>query len=164
MKAFMFSQYCPFILQLIQEILDFKSWVNGYLNASPNVFDGHTKMHLFRFFVGEVGWPMMQYKVSPTDALWSPKGGPTIRLWKEDGTGRAKLLAKVPNLVPFCPIWGNDEQGVGEEERFIGNKISKYIEFWKLGMSKDNSNSNFGTVIKTYPMIEFCSVGRLLAF
>jgi hypothetical protein len=86
MKTFMFFQYCPFILQLIQEILDFKSWVNGYLNASPNVFDGHTKMHLFRFFVGKVGWPMMQYKVSPTDVLWSPKGGPTIQLWKEDGT------------------------------------------------------------------------------
>jgi hypothetical protein len=59
MKAFMFSQYYPFILQLIQEIPDFKSWVNGYLNDGLDVFDGHTKMHLFRFFMNEVGWPMM---------------------------------------------------------------------------------------------------------
>ncbi len=29
MKAFMFSQDFPFIPRLIQEILDFKSWVNG---------------------------------------------------------------------------------------------------------------------------------------
>jgi hypothetical protein len=50
-------------------------------------------------------------------------------LWKKDGTRWAKLLAKVLNLVPFCPIWGNDELGVGEEEKFICSRISKYIEF-----------------------------------
>ncbi len=32
MKTFMLSQYRPFILQFIQEIPNFKSWVNGYLN------------------------------------------------------------------------------------------------------------------------------------
>jgi hypothetical protein len=32
LKTFMFSQYHPFILQFIQDILNFKSWVNGYLN------------------------------------------------------------------------------------------------------------------------------------
>ncbi len=47
MKAFMFSQDCPFILQLIQEILDFKSWLNGYLNDGLDVLIGHTNMHLF---------------------------------------------------------------------------------------------------------------------
>ncbi len=62
-------------------------------------------------------------------------------MWKEDGTRRAKLLAQVLNPIPFCPIWGNDELGVGKEETFISSKISKYIEFWKLGMSKDDSYS-----------------------
>jgi hypothetical protein len=63
-------------------------------------------------------------------------------------------LVGVLKLVPFCPIWGNDEQGVGEEERFIGNKISKYIEFWKLGMSKDNSNSKvMGLYVKYWESI-----------
>jgi len=85
MKTFMFSQAHPFIPQVIQEILDFKSWVNGYLNNGPYVLVGHTKMHLFWFFVDEVGWPVMQSKVSPTDVLWSPKDGPTIVLWKVDG-------------------------------------------------------------------------------
>ncbi len=59
MKAFMLSQDCPFIPQLIQETLDFKSWVNGYLNGGLNVLVNHTKMHLFQFFVNEVGWLMM---------------------------------------------------------------------------------------------------------
>ncbi len=42
MKAFMFSQDCPFIPQLIQEIPDFKSWVNGYLNNGSNILVSHT--------------------------------------------------------------------------------------------------------------------------
>jgi hypothetical protein len=87
MKAFMFSQDRPFILQLIQEILDIKSWVNGYLNNGLDVLVSHTKMHLFWFFVDEVGWLVVQYKIFHIDVLWSPKDGPTIRLWKEDGIG-----------------------------------------------------------------------------
>jgi hypothetical protein len=73
--------------------------------------------------------------------LWSPNDGLTIQLWKEDGTRRAKLLAGVSNLVPFHLIWGNDELRVGEKERFISSGILKYIEFWKLEMSKENSYS-----------------------
>ncbi len=45
---------------------------------------------------------------------------------------------RVPNLVPFHPIWGIEELKVGEKERFINNGILKCIEFWKLGMSKDD--------------------------
>jgi hypothetical protein len=73
--------------------------------------------------------------------LWSPKDGLAIRLWKEDGTRWPKLLVGVPNLVPFCLIWGNDELKVSEKERFISSRITKYIAFWKLGMLKDDSYS-----------------------
>ncbi len=48
------------------------------------------------------------------------------------------MLAKVPNFIPFYMIWGIDELKASEKERFISNKISKYTEFWKLGMLKDN--------------------------
>ncbi len=78
MKTFMLSQDHPFISQLIQEIHDFKSWVNGYLNDGSDILVGHTKMHLFWVFVDEVRWPMMQYKIFPTDVLWSPKDGMAI--------------------------------------------------------------------------------------
>ncbi len=46
---------------------------------------------------------------------------------------------RVFNLVPFRVIWGINEFRVGEKERFISNRILEYIEFWKLGMSKDDS-------------------------
>jgi len=87
----------------------------------------------------EVRWLVMQYKISPTDVLWSFKDGATIRLWKEDVVGRAKLLAGVLNPVPFHLIWGINELMASEKERFINIGISKYIEFWKLVMSKDDS-------------------------
>jgi hypothetical protein len=55
------------------------------------------------------------------------------------------------------------ESRVGEKERFISSKISKYIEFWKLWMLKDDSYSRVMgpyvkyweniAIIKTYPMI-----------
>jgi hypothetical protein len=83
----------------------------------------------------------MQYKVFPIDVLWNFKDGMAIQLWKEDGIGWRKLLMGVSNLVPFRPIWGNDELRANEKERFSNSRISKYIKFWKLGMLKGNSYS-----------------------
>jgi len=50
MKTFMVSQERPFILQLIQEILNFKSWVQGYLKDNLKVLIGHIDMLFFWFF------------------------------------------------------------------------------------------------------------------
>jgi hypothetical protein len=47
MKVFMFSQDRPFILQLIQKLPNFKSWVNGFLNDGLDILVGHMDMHLF---------------------------------------------------------------------------------------------------------------------
>ncbi len=60
-------------------------------------------------------------------------------MWKEDVVGHAKVSMGVLNPIPFCSIWGIDELRVSEKENFINSEISKYIEFWNLGMSKDNS-------------------------
>jgi hypothetical protein len=62
-----------------------------------------------------------------------------MQLWKEDGIGQPKLSMGVPNPIPFCLIWGNDKLRASEKKRFINNKILKYIQFWNLGMSKDDS-------------------------
>jgi hypothetical protein len=50
-------------------------------------------------------------------------------LWKEDGIGQVKLLARVPNPISFHLIWGIDELRVSEKEKFISGESSKYIEF-----------------------------------
>jgi hypothetical protein len=60
----------------------------------------------------------------------------------------------VLNPVPFHSIWGNDELKVDEKEKFISNGILKYIEFWKLGMLKDNSYSKvMGLYVKYWKNI-----------
>jgi hypothetical protein len=51
----------------------------------------------------------------------------------------AKIASGVPNFVPFCLIWGNDELKACEKERFISSEILKYIAFYKLGMLKDDT-------------------------
>jgi hypothetical protein len=56
---------------------------------------------------------------------------------KTAGGARGEVL----NLVPFCLIWRIDELRGGEKDKFINNGIFKYIEFWRLGMLKDNSYS-----------------------
>ncbi len=72
MRTFMISQEKLFIPQLIQEIPNFKSWVVGYLKNGPEMLVGHIDIHLFNFFVDSYGWLVMQYKVSPTNLMWSP--------------------------------------------------------------------------------------------
>jgi hypothetical protein len=59
MKVFIVSQEKPFIPQLIQEILDFKTWVLGCLKDGLETLVGHTNLHLFRFFVDSFGWLVM---------------------------------------------------------------------------------------------------------
>ncbi len=59
MKVFMFSQDRPFILQLIQKLPNFKSWVNGFLNDGLDILVGHMDVHLFQLFVDESSWLSM---------------------------------------------------------------------------------------------------------
>jgi hypothetical protein len=66
-------------------------------------------MHLFRFFVDSLGWLVMQYKVSPTNLVWSLIDGLPIRLWKANIGGSPKLLIGVPSLVLYRPIWDRDQ-------------------------------------------------------
>jgi hypothetical protein len=134
MKAFMISQERLFIPQLIQKILDFKSWVLGYLKDGPKMLVGHTDMNLFYFFVDSLGWPMMQYKVSPTNMMWSPINGPLIKLWKTNLDGLPKLPTGVPSLVLYLPIWGNDALKSVEREKFITFGLSKCMDLWKVGI------------------------------
>jgi hypothetical protein len=56
---------------LIQNILDLKSWVLGYLKDGLENLVGHIEMHLFGFFVESSGWHVMEYKVSLTNHVWS---------------------------------------------------------------------------------------------
>jgi hypothetical protein len=68
MKAFMNSQKSTvFILKLVQEVADFKSYVWDFHHNGSNKFFGLGEMHLFKFYIEEDGedrgWSIMRYKV-----------------------------------------------------------------------------------------------------
>jgi hypothetical protein len=48
-------------------------------------------MHLFCFFVNEVGWHVMEYNVFFINALWNPKDGPSC------GKQTNRYLSKLNN-------------------------------------------------------------------
>ena len=68
MNAFMDSQKTTaFIPKLVQEVADFKKFLQGYQHDGANKLIGLGEMHLFKFYVEEkgddMGWPVMRYKV-----------------------------------------------------------------------------------------------------
>jgi hypothetical protein len=75
----------------------------------------------------------IEYKVSLNDAFWKPKVGPPIQLWQVDDLGHPKLPQGLPNLIPFCLIWGNDATKSIDKEKFVNGGLFKYVEFWKMG-------------------------------
>jgi hypothetical protein len=121
---------------LIEKILDFKSWVVGCLKDDFETLVRHIDMHLFIFLVDSLGWLVMQYKVSPIDHEWNPTNAPPIILWNTNPNGSLKLRMGVPSLVFYHPIWGIDPLRFVERQKFIGAKLSKYVDFWNVGIGQ----------------------------
>ena len=63
---------------------------------------GIVDMHLFRFYVDDKGWPVMQYKKSSTDVDWLHKVNP-IKMWKEDAKGTPNCRLANPSLYNQIP-------------------------------------------------------------
>jgi hypothetical protein len=64
MKAFMDSQKTmAFILEVVQEVVDFKKYVKNFHHDGANSLIGLGDMYLFKFYVEEDGddwgWPVM---------------------------------------------------------------------------------------------------------
>jgi hypothetical protein len=74
MKAFMDSQKSAvFIPKLVQEVVDFKSYVRDFHHDGTNKLSGLGEMYLFKFYVEEDrGWPVMRYKVLRISLLHYP--------------------------------------------------------------------------------------------
>jgi hypothetical protein len=66
---------------------------------------------LLNIFVDSSNWPMMQYKVSPTNSVWSFMEGPPIHLWKTNVDFLQNFLLESPamfNVAQFGAMmrWG----------------------------------------------------------
>jgi hypothetical protein len=101
MKSFMDAETEPVIPHLIEEVPNFKAFVDGYLCSGNDALEGHTNEQQFKFYKDDNGWPLIQYKLWCTDSDWLPKENGGIRLWQENVDGHPKLPSGSP--VPLGP-------------------------------------------------------------
>jgi hypothetical protein len=73
MKSFMDAEKQPVIPHLIEEVPNFKAFVDGYLCNRNDALQGYTNARQFKFYNDGNGWPLMQYKLWCTDSEWLPK-------------------------------------------------------------------------------------------
>ncbi len=55
--------------------------------------------------------------------------GPPIRLGKANPNNSPKFLTRIPTLVLYHPIWGNDALKSVEKDKFISFGLCKYMDF-----------------------------------
>jgi hypothetical protein len=91
MKSFMTNESAATIPHLIQEVPDFKKFIQEWILDGDEALQGHTKAHQFKFYLDASGCPVMKYKILCQDVDWLPRGGEGsgIKLWKEDSMGRS---------------------------------------------------------------------------
>jgi hypothetical protein len=56
----------------------------------------------------------------------------------------------VPSPIPYHPIWGNDASRFMEREKFISVGLSKYVDFWKVGITQSSTYD-----MKMKPYVEY---------
>ena len=130
MKSFMECESYPVIPHFIEEVPDFKSFVDGYMGSSGNFLEGHSGSQQFKFCMDSDGWPIMEYKNLCTDSEWLPEHGKGIRLWNETEDGRPK----VPNGTPL-PLKPHEMKNFGE----IKKGINGFIGLWNRMANEDDS-------------------------
>ena len=133
MKSFMDCETHPVIPHLIEEVPDFKQFVEGYLGTRGDELEGHSKAQQFKFFKDSSGWPLMEYKNLCTDPKWLPAHGNGIRLWCESEDG----LPIVPSGSPL-PLAPQLMKGLDD----IKKGLNGYVGHWNT-MSNDDYTGEF---------------------
>ena len=115
MKSFLDTESQRVIPHLIEEVPDFKKFVEGYLCIGCDALVGHTNAQQFKFYKNANGWPLMQYKLLCIDNKWLPKKGGGIWLWKETEDGSLKVPRGDLKALKPQKMCGHDEvcKGIG---------------------------------------------------
>ena len=89
MKSFMDVDSVPTIPHLVEEVPDFKGFIENSILEGADALVGHTKVQQFKFYLDSTGCLVMKFKRYCTDTDWLPKEGGGIKLWREDEEGRS---------------------------------------------------------------------------
>lgn len=90
-----------FILELIQEVANFKYFIKGYVEDLV----GLKKMHIFKFFVENDGWLVFQYKNLHL-IQWLPWNN-LVFMWKDDGCDHPLIPSGKLSALQIRPPWGH---------------------------------------------------------
>ena len=99
MKSFMNGESISLLLHLIEDVSNFKGFIDSCICEKGKALEGHTTTQAFKFYRNPNGWPLMQYKHYCIDIEWLPKEGGGVRLWREDNEGKPILPIGKPNVV-----------------------------------------------------------------
>ena len=121
MKSFMDVEAVPTIPHLIEEVLDFKKFIEDDIAVGENALLGHTKAQQFKFYVDASRCPVMKYKLLCTDDDWLPREG-GIKLWKDDLQGRAMWPRRFPIAIQPSSMRNIDE---------IKRGLQGFINHWE---------------------------------
>jgi hypothetical protein len=99
MKSFMDAEKQLVIPHLIEEVPNFKAFVDGYHCNGNDALQGHINAQQFKFYKDGNGWLLMQYKLFCTDSEWLPKENGGIQLWQETTDDCPKVPSSSPVLL-----------------------------------------------------------------
>ena len=133
MKSFMDTKSRPVIPHLIEEVPDFKKFVERYLCTGRDALAGYTNAQQFKFYRNGNGWPLMQYKLLCTDNEWLPKEGGGIWLWKKTEDGSPKVPRGDPMALKPQKMRGHDEVYKG---------LGGFLNLWSA-MANDDFSGEF---------------------
>jgi hypothetical protein len=130
MKSFMDVDSVPTIPHLIEEVPDFKGFIENSILEGEDALVGHTKVQQFKFYLDSTGCPVMKFKRYCTDTDWLPKEGGGIKLWREDEEGQSLWPRGEPKPVALLPMRSVED---------ISKGLSGFIKHWETLCDEDRS-------------------------
>ena len=122
MKSFMDVEAIPTIPHLIEEVANFKGFIEGRFNDGNDILVRHTKPQQVKFYLDSTGCLVMKYKMLCIDAHWLGENGKATKFWKEDVEGRSLWPRGIPLPVP---------QNAMKDVQHIVKGISAFIKYWE---------------------------------
>jgi hypothetical protein len=104
----------------VQEVPNFKSFLDPFLLKGQDALVGHLKPRLFRLYVRDDGMPCLQYKMKSMDMVWMPPEG--IEMWSWTNDKRPNLPIGVPKRLPMTDIKMLD---------MVQDGLQKHITFFR---------------------------------
>ena len=106
---------------LVEEVPDFKSFLQGYIPDKEEALCGHKNPLQFRFLMIDE-FPVMQYRMNPSCDDWKPTLG--IKMWKSDNiTGKPLLPQGEPKHVPLYSFLQDNDM--------VSKGIQDYVKRWE---------------------------------